>query len=224
MVAVLKPHADFGWHGGYGDMSKAEKKTLIRSHSVVDDDDHSFIGDEETKTVLQIHDAGEGGGGIEMVHFDNPMANTQKPSRRSKLSKDSKLLHVEMTLQSRDADLGVRIRNGGAVAKVRTPNPAQQGGQHPTSRVRVGDTLVLVGDQPVTSATMHVEVRAMLRTAAYPLILTFGRPGKEEDTGKYDDMSRNRSRALLGLSPLPSPLALAAERPVALGSNLPDDS
>ena len=78
MVAVLKPHADFGWHGGYGDMSKAEKKTLIRSHSVVDDDDHSFIDDEETKTVLQIHDAGsgEGGGGIEMVHFDNPMEIT----------------------------------------------------------------------------------------------------------------------------------------------------
>ena len=155
------------------------------------------------------------------------MANTPKLSRRSKtpagtwhanpqLSKDSKLLHVEMTLQSRDADLGVRIRDGGAVAKVRTPNPAQQGGRDRTSRVRVGDTLVLVGGQPVTSATTHAEVGAMLRAAAYPLVLMFGRPGEEEDIDKNDDMSRNQSRALLGLSPLPSSLALVAERPVAL--------
>ena len=237
LVAMLKPDTDFGWHGNPDDLSDAARTLLIRSQS--HGEMHAARGDEEeTKMEVQIRDAsgshGSGGGSIEMTRIDNPMLTTPKSSPR-RLATPAGTWHknaaggggtarggtarggtllpaVTVTLQSRDADLGVRIRDGGAVAKVRKPNPAQQGGRELTSRVRVGDTLVLVGDQPVTSATTHAEVGAMLRVAAYPLVLTFGRPGEEEDIDKNDDMSRNQSRALLGLSPLSSPLALAAER------------
>ena len=139
VVAMLKPHTDFGWHG-HDDMSNAEKTTLIRIHSFasaksfmgkLDADDDGIMSLEEAKvagfsdeqcktmdtdndgqvaleemtqiaslasrvaggddgitdgetkaTVLQIHDAAreEEGGGVEMIHYDNPMGTVPTPS------------------------------------------------------------------------------------------------------------------------------------------------
>ena len=98
VVAMLQPHTDFGWHGSYDDtcMSNVEKRTLLRvsprvssmdvekqmqiASSIDDDEDAIKISDSETKTVLQIHDAGRGTeeGGGDVVHLDNPMETTPK--------------------------------------------------------------------------------------------------------------------------------------------------
>jgi hypothetical protein len=85
VVAMLKPHTDFGWHG-HDDMSNAEKTMLIRTHSFasrsVNGGDGGITDGETKTTVLQIHDAAqeEEGGGVEMIHYDNPMGTAPMPA------------------------------------------------------------------------------------------------------------------------------------------------
>ena len=71
IVAMIKPHTDFGWHGHSGGMSDAAKALLIRSQTHALEDGDVFVGDEEKKTEFGVHVAG---GPIEMSQLkgDHP--------------------------------------------------------------------------------------------------------------------------------------------------------
>ena len=90
IVAMLKPHTDFGWHhhgSNDGDAAKTMRRSLsskgfeARAGGVGGSDDNGdesdIVDDAESKTVLQIHDAGEKG--VEMVCHDNSKAMVGLP-------------------------------------------------------------------------------------------------------------------------------------------------
>jgi hypothetical protein len=90
IVAMLKPKTDFGWHHrGHndGDAGKMMRRSLSsigfearvgRGGRGDDNGDESDIADDaESKTVLQIHDAGKIG--VEMDHYNNPVHYNNPP-------------------------------------------------------------------------------------------------------------------------------------------------
>ena len=89
-MAMLKPKTDFGWHHrGHndGDAGKMMRRSLSsigfearvgRGGRGDDNGDESDIADDaESKTVLQIHDAGKIG--VEMDHYNNPVHYNNPP-------------------------------------------------------------------------------------------------------------------------------------------------
>ena len=128
-----------------------------------------------------------GGGGAKEIEL-GPMAATSRSmtagTPTTSYSDTNCALCVKVTLESRDADMGIQMSQvGGTVTKVRVRDCGEHERtlvrlpQLASSSVRVGDRLVLVGDQPVTGMTTRAEVDAMLRNAQYPLVLTFSLPG-----------------------------------------------
>ena len=131
--------------------------------------------------VLSAIEVSSGGaekvGDVEML--DNPMGTPRTPMAATWHSTTS-TLYVRVTLKSRDT-LYVKVSPfGGRVTRVRMMQQerGQSKGEELTSIVRVGDTLAFVGDLPVTDATTHAEVGAMLRNAAYPVVLRFNIPAE----------------------------------------------
>lgn len=196
-MAMLKPHTDFGWYGGHNDMSDAAKSMLIHRRSSrggsatnIDDDDDGLTDADEgaEKTVLEICDVGETPRQTPPVHVGMWHTNAGEGGAND-------ALHVLVMLASHHTDMGVQISQvGGKVTRVRVRDHGRvisEGHLALLPFARVGDTLVRVGEQPVTDATTRAEVDVMLRDAVYPLALRFRIPaadGKDDD-GKCDNTS-----------------------------------
>ena len=81
IVAMLKPQTDFGWHNHGGDAAETMQKSLSSNGFEAragekggrggdNGDESDIVDDAESKTLLQIHDAGKMG--VEIDQYNNP--------------------------------------------------------------------------------------------------------------------------------------------------------
>ena len=178
-MSMLKPRTDFGWHRCHDDMLVAVSGR--RGGGAKDrSSDGGLTTDCEEKTVVLI-ERGPVAAGVSTASSSNV---------------DWARLY-SVYIASRDTGLGFKLSQvGGTVTKIRVQDceeyEKQVASLSVVDRVRVGDRLVRVGDQPVTGATTHAEVDAVLWNAQYPLVLTFSLPD-HAGLGRGANLKSNRT-------------------------------